>query len=78
MKLVTLNDFFFSLVHFICVFRGEMCLPEKVLRIFCKAFRKLCFPFMIVGRVVKSACEDGDRKITFVLVFYVQTLGPFP
>lgn len=55
-----------------------MCHPEKVLRIFCKAFRKLCFPFMIVGQVVKSTCEDGDRKIVFVHIFYAQTLGPFP
>lgn len=47
---------------------GKMCHPEKVLRIFCKAFRKLCFAFMIVGQVGKSVCEDGDGKITFILI----------
>lgn len=55
-----------------------MCHPGKALRVFCKAFRKLCFPFMIAGQVGKSVCEDVDGKITVVLTFYAQTLGPFP
>lgn len=33
---------------------------------------------MIAGQVGKSVCEDVDGKITVVLTFYAQTLGPFP
>lgn len=42
--------FFLSSAVYQC-FMWEMCHPKKVLRIFCKAFRKLCFPFIIVGQV---------------------------
>lgn len=59
-------------------YMGETEHPEKVLGDLGKAFRRLCFPFMIVHPEGKSVCEDSDGKIMFVLIFYAPNLGPFP
>lgn len=48
---------------------GEICHPEKVLRIFYRKFQKIVF------QIEKYICVDGDGKVTFVVLFYAQTLG---
>lgn len=48
-------------------YMGETEHPEKVLGDLGKAFRRLCFPFMIVHPEGKSVCEDSDGKITYIL-----------